>query len=123
MMKKEVAGYLKPAEKALREAGIVKGDDTYEQEYGGRIASFGPSVMLSGLMPTVAFFSDKERAPVGAAILKTIEPNATEKTLLDYLKTMSDAQQDQEKNRILAAVVALKLVMRTFRKEEKAVQP
>ncbi|MBN1222390.1 MAG: hypothetical protein JXB23_04035, partial [Candidatus Aminicenantes bacterium] len=97
MMKNEVTCYLERAENALRSTGIVKDGDTYEQEYGGRIASFGPSVILSGLLPTVAFYSkDEERGKVMKAIMKTINLDSRE-NLLQYLAPLINDKAELKK--------------------------
>lgn len=121
-MKKRIANYIPLALDALQEK-IVK-DGCYDNEYAGYIASFGPTVIQTGLLPATAFYSRKDsgtagdRKKVGDAIIKVIAPNEYRETtlLLDYILLHNNKET---KEKILDAVIALKLSIRTFKKNKK----
>lgn len=120
-MKKRVEKYIPDALRALQEAKIVVGGK-YDNEYAGYISAFGPSVILAGLIPTVAFFGrtggDADRKKVGDAILKVVAPGENHQNFLYYVLA-HDNDRDETKRKILDAIVALKLAIRTFEKNEK----
>ena len=44
------------AMEAIRKVGIANNDDVVAKEFEGYIASFGPNIIQSGLLPTLIFF-------------------------------------------------------------------
>jgi len=120
-MKKRVETYIPNALKALQDANIVI-SGKYDNEYAGYISAFGPSVIQAGLIPTVAFYGrksgDADRKKVGDAILKVVAPNENHQEFLFYVLA-HDNDRDETKRKILDAIVALKLAIRTFEKNEK----
>lgn len=123
-MSKVSAEQIKKARDILNKVGIVQKDKTVSNEYRGYIASFGASISQSGLVPSVAFFenknanSQKDRPKVMKAILLMIKDEKDEyDELLDYLL---DRQNNLSKlqDKIIKAAIALKLAMNTFKKAE-----
>jgi len=127
-MKKVSPKQIKDAREILKIVKIVK-DDTVSNEYRGYIASFGASISQSGLVPSVAFFenknasSQKDRPKVMKAILLMINDKRNNyDTLLDYLL---DRQVDNQNSlvsiqrKIKKSAIALKLAMNTFKKAEE----
>jgi CRISPR-associated protein Cmr5 len=111
-------------------------------QYIGYIASFGPSVVQTGLIQTVAFYSkndeqnprksneEKSRKKVLDLMEKTLVAThrmpSSENNLLHYLNTQwkqnlnNFNQRIQLKNIVMEACTACKLALRTFEiKKEK----
>jgi len=127
-MKKVTPAQIKDAREILQTVNIIE-NGTVSNEYRGYIASFGASISQSGLVPSVAFFenknanSQKDRPKVMKAILLMINDKKNDyETLLDYLL---DKQIENKNNlvdiqrKIIKSAIALKLAMNTFAKEEE----
>jgi len=122
-MKKQIENYLKKGLKEINDRDIVH-SNKIGKVYFGYIASFGPAVIHSGLLPAIAFYeaetshAEGDRKKITTMILNIIsEKHANNATLLDYcIQHQSDPLLKQN---ILDASIALKLAMRTFAKEEK----
>jgi len=121
---------------------------TIPKQFKGYISSFGASVIQSGLMPTLAFYSDAKKAKGDRSMLipalifilfenKLFEiDEAIKQTILDVakkgkelpkvihslfdwlLKTNGDTPERLRKE-LMDASIALKLALRTFREEDK----
>ena len=101
------------------------------KEYKGYVSSFGPSVIQSGLLPTIMFYENSKSAVKGgkkeilnilSGILKktgkykNMSNSLTLKELtMDKIK--NKAEYDDLVNDVLDAYTALKLSMRTFKFE------
>jgi CRISPR-associated protein Cmr5 len=129
-MKKVSAQQIKDAREILQSVNIINDNGTVSNEYRGYIASFGASISQSGLVPSVAFFenknanSQKDRPKVMKAILLMINDKKDDyETLLDYLL---DKQTDSKnklvdiQRKIIKSAIALKLAMNTFKVEVKS---
>lgn len=112
---------------------LADGGDAISSEYNGYIASFGASVIQSGLKPAVAFNersdsqSAKDKARLMNALLymvktqnkEEIDDTAQKEKLLPYvLKTPPD-DLNHLKRQILDSATALKLAIRTFKLVKK----
>jgi CRISPR-associated protein Cmr5 len=95
-------------------------DGTIASAYNGYISSFGASIIQSGLKPTLAVFentnsnSKEDKSFLAKLILKLLDPNTQESSLLKYVL----ANKDKEallKEQILDIAVAIKLSIRTFK--------
>lgn len=96
------------------------------KEYKGYIASLGPAVNMSGLVPALAFYSSKEnsakadRSKVLQWIYKMlIAENAFEKLgqydgLLSFALSLADNEKQKLERLIMDSIIALKLSLRTF---------
>lgn len=140
----EIEKLLKPADEALKKAGIVvqaEGKSTYEDvlgEYDGYIAGFGATVIHMGIKATLAFYmkDDQEgkkhteayRSNVVTALALLLSPDYPQYTTNVKLKNgvleIPDRQYKElfELTRqLLNASTALKLMLRTykFRKDKK----
>ncbi len=101
--------------------------DTIPSVYRGYIASFGVSIVQTGLLPTLAFFSktgdnsdsDGERMLIAGLIADTLELNLDNNMLLfDYVKEyIRDNPNDIDNltEQIKEASVAIKLAMNLFK--------
>jgi len=114
---------IQKAREILVAEGIVK-NEMVENEYRGYIASFGACIAQSGLVPSVAFYENKnnnskqDKYRVMRAILLMLK-NEKEKydTLLDYLLDRQN-ELDTLQTKIIRYSSTLKLAMNTFKKVE-----
>ena len=112
---------------AVAKQGLVEGGKISKQ-YNGYIASFGASVVLSGMLMSLIYNhrsstdehqvrSEKDKLPLMKTmfqVVKTYRNDLTSKSkdLLAYYQTCPDKRL--LKSQILDAAVAIKLVIRTF---------
>ncbi|MCK4258641.1 MAG: type III-B CRISPR module-associated protein Cmr5 [Halanaerobiales bacterium] len=123
---KRVEDYIPDALKILREQFGEK--TTIQNKYSGYIASFGASLTQSGLISTLAFYSNKgsdegesrlncsdkvDRIVIIQWLEKMLEDVKGE-TLLNYVLHNQD-NEDYIKEDIKRAAIALKLAIRTFK--------
>lgn len=120
MNKKKVESYMSKAMYILNEEFK---DKPIPREFKGYISQFGASIIQSGLMPAVAFFENgdsgaKENRPfIVKAVFKMIaDREADNMTLLEYIYKNED--KDRLKEEIINAVIALKLVLKSFKIDE-----
>ena len=124
-MKKRIETYLPDALTVLTDVGIVKNNGTADSKFKGYFSSFGAAIVLSGIKPTLAFYTNensdetKKRAKILTAIYKLVVPannqnsNPKPKDLLEYYINYENRDL-QLKYKILDAAVALKLALRTY---------
>lgn len=104
----------------LNEAGKV------QKEYKGYIASFGASIIQSGLITAIAFYENTDsqvgdkRRLLMKAILRLIDEDAfnintpdNQYRLLDCVLSNQDNYRELE-DKIINASIAIKLAMRTY---------
>jgi len=100
-------------------------------EYNGYIASFGPTVIQSGLVQTLTFYcrndgKAKDRRKILNLICNTLvnaeylDNDEIEKVskLSAYVRSKDETERISLKSLILECAAACKLAMRTFPKEE-----
>ncbi|MCK9234280.1 MAG: type III-B CRISPR module-associated protein Cmr5 [Bacteroidales bacterium] len=104
------------------------------KEFNGYISSFGASIIMSGLLPTIVFFSQKGRSKGDRnSVISAIEEIINEQNLdiltsnNSLLKTVKDnvnnrAKTERLQNKIQEAAIALKLAIRIFPKSQKESQ-
>jgi len=93
--------------------------------YSGYIASFGASIVQSGLKPTLAFFENENneektkesRVVLNRHILKVLDKSHVDDSLLRYVITYKGNQELLKQN-IIDISIALKLAIRTFKLEK-----
>lgn len=88
-----------------------------EKVYQGYLASFGPTVITSGLLQAVAFYSgDDKKNKVIELMFKLVKEDlkTNKSTLLEVLVDGENYRNYALKNKILEASVACKLAIRTF---------
>lgn len=88
-----------------------------EKVYQGYLAAFGPTVIASGIVQAVAFYTgDDKKNEVIKLMFKLIKDDLkTDKnTLLDVLNEDENYKNYALKNKILEASIACKLAIRTF---------
>jgi len=119
MNKAMISGMLPEALKQA--ANLLKGE-RLPKGTNGKIAAFGPGVLLSGLKPTVALYSasgsETNRRPVANAIFAIARKYLPGEDLLDSVKDLNGTGLEDAREYILSACVALKLAARTFKEEE-----
>jgi len=120
MSKKNIEKHIPKTMQVLKETFA---DGTFPSSYNGYISSFGASVIQSGLTPTLALFENRDvktkekKELLTNIILQILAPNAQEETLLEYILNSSEHEKYLKK-KILDISIALKLSLRTFKKEE-----
>lgn len=128
MKKDTISKYLAAALEILQAEGRTDVTSTLK----GKAASFGPSVISIGVLPTVVFYGEEKEAKhehhlVLNAIWEILKKDETLATstctsLRDYILTGKD-EMALKRDRILKASTAYKLALRTYpeaKKEEKA---
>ena len=126
-MKKRIEGYIPTAIDLIRDLQIASPQGIVKNEFNGYFSSFGAAIILPGLKPALAFFSNtkSEAARNRAKILKAIhmlviggdELTVEPKDLLQYVIGHS-ADEDILKAKIVDASIALKLAVRTYQIEK-----
>ncbi|MBP2143373.1 CRISPR-associated protein Cmr5 [Methanococcus voltae] len=132
MSKKQVESYIPEALNIIKKCNKVgdkglwveiKGDNdntlkVIRKEVNGYLASYGPAIIQSGLIPAVVFYQGKdEKKIVNDLILEVIGKKEDEynKDLLEYACN----NEKEAKEEIMDAIIALKLALRTFKIGEK----
>jgi CRISPR-associated protein Cmr5 len=130
---------------AQRFITIDKGELSVPKQFKGYISSFGASVIQSGLMPTLAFYSDAKKAKgdrslLVPALIDILFQNESYPIDIEVQKKLDDLDKDKEKDmkqivhyffawlleansenpqklrkELMDASIALKLALRTFR--------
>jgi len=98
-------------------AKLPKKDGGIEKVYQGYLASFGPTVISSGLLQTVMFYSgDDSKNKVIKIMYELIKNdlNTDAKTMQEFLVQNENHKDYAIKNKILEANIACKLSIRTF---------
>jgi len=132
-MKKRIEKCLPDAIKIISKVEIKDGDKTFkiansnnevDNKFSGYFSAFGASIVLSGMKPALAFYSNvktvKERAlilsAVYALINKTNENEIKNIKPIDLLLFYIENENDKLlKQKILDAAIALKLAVRTYK--------
>lgn len=110
----------------------VLNDNKVPKEFNGYISSFGASVIMSGLLPTLVFFSQEgkargDRGAVIEALEKILQESSPDlltvnKSLIQTVKVIVDksdiVSMDRLVNKIQEAAIALKLAIRIFPKSQ-----
>ena len=110
----------------ITEVGIAKEDLTVDTEFKGYVASFGASIVQSGLLPAVIFFENEEsrsqssRQQVPMAVLLLMLRRYDKDAPFEKSSRLSQYILESSKKRsrliqeIREAVIALKIALRTF---------
>lgn len=107
----------KTIEKLIPQAIALLQNSPKEKVYQGYLASFGPTVITSGLVQAVAFYTaDEKKNKVIELMFKLIKESlkTDKKTLLELLKEGENYKNYALKHKILEASIACKLAIRTF---------
>lgn len=138
---------LPTAMSALKDSGLLFNEKTcILKEYDGYVASFAPSVITAGLKATLSFYTDRHKIKDA----KDYKPDFTKKAVEprrvhilnillkiyqekygrlagdDLLTIALDTKVNDERQLrkdLMDCAIALKLVMRNFKQEEKAPKP
>lgn len=117
MSKKSIEKYIPKAMEVLTKTFP---DGTFPSSYNGYISSFGASIIQSGLKPTLALFENKDantkekKQLLTNVILKMLDSN--EESLLHFVLN-SKEDPNVIKQKIIDISVAIKLTLRTFKKD------
>lgn len=102
---------------------IVDDKGRIPKEFNGYIATFGACIIQNGLLPAVAFFENKnantqqDRSKLMKIILRILDKNAEEDSLLQYLNNRLANNKSMEKvlrREIINIAIALKQVIKTY---------
>ncbi len=103
-------------------------------EFNGYISSFGASLITSGLLPTIIFFSQDKKAGNRTAVIETLyeiinvsspafftTQDGKRLSLVRFTKYMIEQNKNtaQFEQKLKDAAIALKLAIRIFPKAEK----
>ncbi len=97
--------------------------ESIDKVYSGYLNSFGPTVTTAGLNRTIAFFEgDEKKKKINDMIFALLKEEGTiserAKNLLDFINQNQNYKNLIVKNKILAAAIACKLAIKTFKLEE-----
>ncbi|KAE9633436.1 MULTISPECIES: type III-B CRISPR module-associated protein Cmr5 [Defluviitalea] len=123
MNKNKVEKFIPIALDIIQEVEIANEKNEVPDVYNGYIASFGASIVQSGLLTTVAFFerdnnnTKQDRRKIVNAIFSIIKKvdkkyeneDSLLRCLIKYKSSIDDIEDD-----IICAAIALKLALRTF---------
>ncbi len=130
-MNKKVNELIPKALEVITQSGMAQRGEV-DKEYKGYIASMGASIIQSGLIATLAFYSNEssdskvKRRYLLDAVRRLIAPN-NEVKLLRYVLTKVKPEGSTELNltelnklekEISNSLIALKLGIRTFKQKE-----
>jgi CRISPR-associated protein Cmr5 len=107
----------KKIEKLIPDAIKLLQNFPKEKVYQGYLASFGPTVITSGIVQAVTFYTaDEKKNKVIKLMFDLIKNdlNTDKNTLLEVLKEGENYKNYAIKNKILEASIACKLAIRTF---------
>ena len=110
MGKKRIEAYIPQAIEAIEEIGISQ-NGTVPRQFNGYISSFGASIRMAGILPTVLFFQNSENSEEARdKVVDAIEKIIGKKLLINNQKN-----PEIDRNMIEDAATALKLAVRTYK--------
>lgn len=124
MSKKDIERLIPLAFKAI-ETCIIKKDGHIDKVYKGYIESFGPTVIQSGLLPAICLYEKKGTSSEGDKIrvieaIQYILPTDFTNSPSKFSMLVGGRTDKVEcKEKIMNAVIALKLAIRTFEFDDK----
>jgi len=107
--------------KAMTELSKWSQNGVIDKKYQGYLASFGPSVISSGLLQTVMFYGgDNDKKRVNELLFKLIKDDidSSHSSMVEMLNENNNYKNYTVKNKILEANIACKLAIRTFELKE-----
>lgn len=119
MDKKLINDEIAIAYDAIKEKKIANEQGEVQKTFRGQVTSFGASVLMGSLLPSIAFFSDSQKSSVDRKLIleaiyyilqKQGKIGHDESDLFEYAKIGSD----ERKKEILNAATALKLAMNLY---------
>ncbi|SUB89528.1 CRISPR type III-B/RAMP module-associated protein Cmr5 [Porphyromonas macacae] len=129
MNKKVIQDLIPKAMQAIEGVGIVGKDKKFEKVHEGYINALGPTIIQSGLLPTLIFYNKEKRKLWLKALyyMEIISNDIDPTTIIQLIIKEGDSESKQEKTlkelkgktkewerKILEYAVALKLALRTF---------
>lgn len=94
-------------------------DGGIDKVYSGYLNSFGPSVITAGLLQTATFYQgDSKKKKIVEMLFSILHDNTiidtNEKNLVEFLCKDDNYKNISIKNKVIEAVVACKLAIKTF---------
>ena len=115
MDRRAVERYMPLADEAIQSMfGNTKVDKTYRS----KLSAFGAAVIMSGLLPTIAYYSKNEDKII--KLLEYMYNNSSETkgekkdSLFDYVKTLEGKELSNIKEKIINYSISLKLVLNLY---------
>jgi CRISPR-associated protein Cmr5 len=108
--------------KAIEKLAKFSKNGVIEKKYQGYLASFGPTVVSSGLLQTVMFYSaDKDKNEMIKLMYSLLQDDlkSNHQSMKDILVENENYKDYALKNKILEANIACKLAIRTFELKEE----
>jgi len=128
-MNKNINDLIPKALAAIKKSKIANDANEVEKEYKGYIASMGASIIQSGLLATLAFYSNEQsgsadkRLKLINAVNLVIWTNSKDNLLSNVIANSDNGanklELDKFEKQISNALIALKLSLRTFKQKEK----
>ena len=112
MNKKNIDNLIPKAIKKL--SSLQKKDGSIEKVYQGYLASFGPTVIASGLIKTVTIYADKSDSNKKRRKITQLMFDLIDENLDEFIKNEKSNTNYALKNKILEVNIACKLSIRTF---------
>lgn len=120
--------YLQKADLAIGLAEIAE-NNKVPSSYKGAISSFGASLIMSGMIPTIQFYMsdstnrDSDHSKIIEAISMIIYDNPNNNAIHlknEVLRIATDrVEQKKMRNKIADAAIALKIMLRTYEFQKK----
>ncbi len=115
MGKQQIEAYIPKAIEAIEAIEIAKKSDNDEwvvpKQFNGYISSFGASIRMAGIVPTVLFFKNSENSEEARDKVVT----AIEKIIGKKLLINNQKNPEIDRKMIEDAASALKLAVRTYK--------
>ena len=99
---------------AINKLSELENNGSIDKVYQGYLASFGPTVIASGLIRTVAIYADKSDSNKKRRNLTKLMFELIDLDLDEFVKDEKSNTNYVLKNKILEANIACKLSIRTF---------
>ena len=99
---------------AIKELKTLEKSGKIEKVYNGYLASFGPTVITSGLKKTVTIYADKASSNVKRRRVTQIMFDLIGEDMDGYVAQKGNEKDYAFKQRLLEANIACKLAIRTF---------
>jgi len=112
MNKKNIDKLIPKAIEALQ--SLQSEDGSIDKVYQGYLASFGPTVISSGIVKTVAIYIDNDKSNKKRKNVTKIMFDLIGEDSDDFIKDEKNSINYSLKNKILEANIACKLSIRTF---------
>lgn len=139
-MNKKVNELIPKALEAIKQSQMANDANEVDKEYKGYIASMGASIIQSGLIATIAFYSNEQSGSKDKKLklltaIHILIANVNNHKLLDFVLNrtkpvnqssftaaqLNNLELNKIENEISNTLIALKLALRTFKQPEQRI--